>query len=174
VFAAASFELYLDLGPRRARAHFDRRLEDSLMRDALRKPRRRRGAALIEAVFCTAVLFYLVMGGVEFGWYMYAKHVVQSAARDGARAAIISGATHSSATSAVAYTMTNAAMQSSGYTCGFKNASTNATITDVSTVARGTGIKVTVSVNFSAFHVRPLGIIPANKAIVGITTLVKE
>ena len=153
------------------------------MPDAILKPhpgrharqrRRRRGAALIEAVFCTAVLFYLVMGGVEFGWYMYAKHVVQSAARDGARAAIVSGSTHAAATSAITYTMTNASMQNSGYTYSFKNASNNATITDVSAVARGTGIKVTVSVNFGAFNVRPLGIIPANKSIVGVTTLVKE
>jgi Flp pilus assembly protein TadG len=152
------------------------------MPDAILKPRpgrdarqrRRRGAALIEAVFCTAVLFYLVMGGVEFGWFMYAKHVVQSAARDGARAAIISGSTQSAATSAISYTMTNAAMQNSGYTYSFVNASNNATITDVSAVARGTGIKVTVSVNFGSFNVRPLGVIPANKAIVGITTLVKE
>jgi Flp pilus assembly protein TadG len=135
---------------------------------------RSRGAALIEAVFCTAVLFYLVMGGVEFGWYMYAKHVVQSAARDGARTAIISGSTHSASTTAISYTMTNASMQNSGYTYAFRNASNNAVISDVSAVTRGTGIKVTVSVNFGAFNVRPLGIIPANKAIVGVTTLVKE
>jgi Flp pilus assembly protein TadG len=139
-----------------------------------RRSRRRGGSALIEMVFCTAVLFYLVMGGVEFGWYMYAKHVVQSAARDGARAAIISGSTQTSATSAISYTMTNASMQSSGYTYSFVNASNGATISDVSTIARGTAIKVTVSVNFGAFNVRPLGVIPANKSIVGITTLVKE
>ena len=136
--------------------------------------RRSGGAAIIEMVVSLLVLFYLVMGGVEFGWYMYAKHVVQSAARDGARQAIVSSSTHSAATSAITYTMTNASMQSSGYTYNFKNAATNATITDVSTVTRGTGIKVTVSVNFGAFNVRPLGVIPANKAIVGVTTLIKE
>jgi hypothetical protein len=105
---------------------------------------------------------------------MYAKHVVQSAARDGARQAIVAGSTHAAATSAITYTMTNASMQSSGYTYNFKNAATNATITDVSAVTRGTGIKVTVSVNFGSLSVRPLGVIPANKAVVGVTTLIKE
>jgi Flp pilus assembly protein TadG len=114
------------------------------------------------------------MGGVEFGWYMYAKHVLQSAARDGARAAIVSGATHAQATGAISNSMSNASMGSSGYTYAFNNASTNATISDVSTVAKGTGIKVTVSVNFGSLNVRPLGIIPANKAVVGVTALVKE
>src|SRR5215211_5788642 len=114
------------------------------MRDKFR-PRRRngRGAALIETVFCTALLFSLVMGGIEFGWYMYAKHVVQSAARDGARAAIVYNSTHAQATGAISYTMSNASMGGSGYTYAFNNASTNAAISDVSTVVKGTGIKVT-------------------------------
>src|SRR3954463_11242730 len=90
----------------------------------LPRRRRQRGVSLIEMVFCSVVLFYLVMGGVEFGYFMFAKHVVQSAARDGARAAIINGAAQSDATSAISGTMTNASMQGSGYTYTIKNAAT--------------------------------------------------
>jgi Flp pilus assembly protein TadG len=123
-------------------------------------------------IFCVIVLFYLVMGGIEFGWFMYSKHVVQSAARDGARTAIVSGATHSSATNAISSTMSSAGF--SGYTTTFQNATTNATIADVSTVAKGTGIKVTVSVAFGSLNVRPLGVIPASKAVLGVTSMIKE
>jgi hypothetical protein len=105
---------------------------------------------------------------------MFAKHVVESAARDGARAAIVTSSTQTAANTAVSQTMSNAGMGSSGYTYTFKNATTNATISDVSTVARGTGIKVSVSLNFGALNVRPLGVIPANKTLVGTTTLMKE
>jgi Flp pilus assembly protein TadG len=146
----------------------DRRLHSRHFR------RRRRASTLIEMIFCLLVLFYLVMGGIEFGYFMFAKHVVQSAARDGARAAIVSGAAQSDATTAISNTMTNAAMQSSGYTYTIKNASTNATISDVSTVAKGTGIKVTVSLNFGNLNIRPLGVIASTKPVTATTTLVKE
>jgi Flp pilus assembly protein TadG len=148
----------------------------------LRGGRRRRsgGAAIIEMVISLLVLFYLVMGGVEFGWYLFSKHIVQSAARDGARAGIIGTATHAQVAAAVNDTMTSAGF-SSGYTTSYQRVVTSSTgtltystITDASTVSRGEGLRVTVSAPFSAFRVRPLGVIPATKTLTGVTTMIKE
>ena len=146
-----------------------------------RRRHRSRGAALLEMVVCFLVLFYLVMGGVEFGWYLYAKHIVQSAARDGARTGIIGTATHAQTVASITNTMNSAGFGSTGYTTQFEEVSagwtgalTYTTTTDITTVDRGSGLRVTVSAPFSAFNVRPLGIIPANKQITGVTTMVKE
>jgi Flp pilus assembly protein TadG len=147
-----------------------------------RSSRRRRnaGAAIIEMVISFLVLFYLVMGGVEFGWYMYARHVVQSAARDGARAGIVSGSTHAQANAAVNDTMAQAGF-STGYTTTYQRVVTSSggaltytTVTDISTIAKGEAVRVTVTAPFSAFRVRPLGVIPTTKNLTGITTMMKE
>lgn len=141
----------------------------------------RGGAALIEMVFSLMVLFSLVMGGVEFGWYLYSKHMVQSAARDGARTGIIGTATQAQANAAVSATMTSAGFSGTGYTTtyervipGSNGSLTYVTVSNISTVQRGEGLRVTVSAPFSAFRVRPLGLIAANKPVKGVTTMVKE
>lgn len=139
-----------------------------------RRPRRR-GNAVLEASLALPVLLYFSMGMVEFGQYFYAKHTVQSAARDACRQAILSTATQSAATTAGGNTMTAAGFGSSGYTLVFSNPSSPyQTYSDISTVSSGSGIKATVTVNYSAVGVRPLGIIPANKQVIGVTTMIKE
>ena len=134
---------------------------------------RGRGSAVMEASLALPVLLYFSMGMVEFGQYFYAKHTVQAAARDGCRQAILGTGTQSAATTAVANTMSAAGFASSGYSIVFT--STGGTVySDISTVAAGTAIQATVSVKYGSVGVRPLGVIPANKQVIGITTMVKE
>ena len=120
------------------------------------------------------VLLALSMGMIEFGQFFYAKHTIQAASRDGARTAILSSTTHSAATTAISNTMTAANISSGKYTYTFTNAATSATIADVGAVAKGTGIRVTVTATAGNVSVRPLGVIPAAKAITGVTTMIKE
>ncbi|QOV89267.1 TadE/TadG family type IV pilus assembly protein [Humisphaera borealis] len=134
----------------------------------------RRGNGVLEAALVLPVLLALSMGMVEFGQFFYMKHTIQAASRDGARTAILSSTTHSAAQTAITNTMNSANVASNKYTVTFTNASTSATISDVGSVAKGTGIKVTVSATAGTVSVRPLGVIPANKAIVGVTTMIKE
>jgi Flp pilus assembly protein TadG len=143
--------------------------------------RRARGVALIEMVVVFLVLFYLVMGGVEFGWYLYAKHMVQAAARDGARIGILSNTTHAQTVASVNATMASAGFQNVGYTTTFERITYGGgsslayiPVSDVDSVAQGEGLRVTVTVPFGAFNIRPLGVIPANKQLVGQTVMVKE
>ena len=51
------------------------------------------GASLVEFAFVASILFALVFGIIEFGWYLYGYIAVTSAAREGARVAIIKDAT---------------------------------------------------------------------------------
>ena len=136
--------------------------------------RARKGGAVLEVALVLPILLGLSMGSIEFGYFMYAKSTVQAAARDGARSAILGSCTQATATTAVSRVMTAAGMQATGYTTSFVNASTGANITDVSTVAAGTGITVRVSLTFGSLNVRPLGVIPASKPVVGSTTMTKE
>jgi Flp pilus assembly protein TadG len=137
--------------------------------------------AVIEMCVAMLVLFYLVMGGVEFGWYMFAKHTVQAAARDGARAGIINSTTYAGATAAVTQTMTAAGFGTITYTTTFQRVTGTSTgvlgyttTTNLSTINSGEGVRCTVTANFSNFRVRPLGVIPANKAVTGVSTMIRE
>ena len=144
-------------------------------RKAIPRRRYRRGNGVLEAALVLPVLLSLSMGMVEFGQFFYAKHTVQAASRDAARTAILSSVTHQQATDAAKNTMTAANIAASKYTVTFNNATTPfATITDVGAVAKGTGIKVTVTSTAGQISLRPLGVIPAAKAITGVTTMIKE
>jgi Flp pilus assembly protein TadG len=134
----------------------------------------RRGNGTVEAVLVLPVLLAFSFGMVEFGQFFYVKHTIQAASRDGCRTAILSTATHAQATQAVANTMGAGNFPSTTYTLTFTDPTSGSTISDISTVAKGNGIKVTVSANYGAVGVRPLRVIPANKQIVGVTTMVKE
>jgi Flp pilus assembly protein TadG len=53
----------------------------------------RRGAFTVEFALCAAIFFTVLMAGIEFTRFMYARHSVDQAAYEGARAGIIPGAT---------------------------------------------------------------------------------
>src|SRR5690349_10293272 len=53
--------------------------------------RRRRGSEVLEAALVFPILLALAFGTVEFGYYFYVEHNLESAAREGARAAVPAG-----------------------------------------------------------------------------------
>lgn len=128
----------------------------------------------MEAALVLPVLLALSMGMVEFGQFFFAKHTITAAARDGCRTAILSGSTHAEAVAAVHSTMNSAGYAQDKYTVRFSDPDTNATITNVALVQRGNGIRVTVRADFGDIGTRPLGVVPADKQVSGITTMIKE
>jgi hypothetical protein len=70
--------------------------------------------------------------------------------------------------------MNTGGLGNSGYTTSIINASSGTTIPDVSTVLRGTPIRVTVALSYGTVGVRPLGVIPADKQVIGVTTMIRE
>lgn len=134
-----------------------------------RSPRRRRGAEVLEMAMGLMVLMSLVFGGVEFGYYVFVKHAIQAATREGARNAVLVGATNSNVTTAVATAMTNAGLAGSGYTVTTSPA-------DITTAASGTQITVTVKCTWGVVGagVRPLSLISAGKAMNVSVVMLKE
>jgi Flp pilus assembly protein TadG len=129
--------------------------------------RSRRGNAVIEAVLVIPILLLLAFGTVEFGHFFFIKHSLQGAAREGARAAIVSGATNADVNNAVSTSMTAAGLQGSGYTVTTNPAS-------IADVASGTNISVTVQCNWGTVGVRPMAMINAGKVVKGVTVMRKE
>ena len=142
------------------------------MRNPAATRRRQSGGAVLEMALVLPILLYLAFGTVEFGYFFYVKHNVQSAAREGARAAIVPSATTSDVTTAISNSMTAAGLGSSGYTTSITDTSNNAV--RVSSVAAGTAIKVTVNCSWGTVGIRPLGLIGTGKQVTGSTVMRKE
>src|ERR1700675_2516893 len=81
--------------------------------------RRRRGSEVLEAALVFPILLALAFGTVEFGYYFYVEHNLESAAREGARAAVPAGldvsARADEVESAVDRVMTASGYQASDY-----------------------------------------------------------
>jgi Flp pilus assembly protein TadG len=120
-------------------------------------------------------LFFITMAMIEFGQYFLAKNTLQAAARDGARTAIITSATHTQAQQAVATTASAAGYSSGTYTVTFTDPTTTpgTTITNIATVTKGSPIRVTVTATLGTLAGRPL-LYLSDKQIVASTTMVKE
>ena len=128
---------------------------------------RRRGNAVIEAVLVIPILLLLAFGTVEFGHFFFIKHGVQGAAREGARAAIVAGATNADVNAAVNTSMTVSGLQGSGYVVTTNPA-------NIDGVASGTNISVIVECNWGTVGLRPMAMINANKVVRGATVMRKE
>ena len=92
---------------------------------------------------------------------------MQGAAREGARAAIVAGATNADVNAAVNTSMTASGLQSSGYVVTTNPA-------NIDGVASGTNISVTVECNWGTVGLRPMAMINTNKVVRGATVMRKE
>ena len=132
----------------------------------------RRGAAVLEMTAVMMTLLILAFGMVEAGYFLFIKHNMQAAAREGARAGIVPGANTQAVNNAVTATLQAAGLDGVSYTTRITN--TSDVNIDVATVPAGTAVKVTVSMRWGDVGVRPLGIIGANKYVKGGTVMRKE
>jgi Flp pilus assembly protein TadG len=135
--------------------------------------KRRSGGALIELMLMMPLLLALSFGAGEYGYAMYIKHTLQGAAREGSRAAVVSGATAADVQTAVDSAMLAAGFAQSKYTRPPTISPSTWT-----TATTGTAISVTVTAQWGTigFSVLPswLGGIPTTKSISGVTTMRKE
>ena len=131
------------------------------------KARSRRGNATLELSLTLGVLLSLTFGTVEFGHFFFVKNTLQGAAREGVRAAIPSGATSADVTTAVNGALTAA---------GFNTANFTVTVSpsNISTVAAGSAVSVTVSGTWGTVGLRPLGLIGSAKQVTGAAVMRKE
>lgn len=131
--------------------------------------RRRFGGSVLEMVLTLTILLNLTFGAVEFGYYYFCKNTIESASREGARAAIVSGAADSDVTTAVNAVLTAAGLTPANFTTSISpDLTTNPTA--------GTSITITITGNWGTVGsgFRPLGIIGSNKTLTGASVMRKE
>src|SRR5205809_930304 len=76
----------------------------------------RSGNAVLDMALVLPLLIAITFGAVEYGYALYIKHSLQSAAREGARAAIVAGATATNVQDVVDSSMSAAGFIQAKYT----------------------------------------------------------
>jgi Flp pilus assembly protein TadG len=133
-----------------------------------------RAAATLELALTMAILVNLTFGMVEFGYYFFVKNTMQGAAREGARAGIVSGATYSSSiTTAIRNNMSAAGFSNTGnYSFTVTDTTTSTTITTDAGLAAcspGDALQVSVQATWSVIGAgfRPMSLIGGSKIVSG-------
>jgi Flp pilus assembly protein TadG len=124
----------------------------------LRRPRR--GSEILEAALVFPILLALAFGTVEFGYYFYTEHNLESAAREGVRAAVPEGLTTTERAdeieSAVDRVMSASGYQQSDYDIG------------VDYLDNNSYVRVNVDLHWSSVSqgLRPMGMIRLDNDLV--------
>ena len=128
---------------------------------------RRHGGAILETALVLPVLMSITFGGIEFGYYFWVQSTLEGAARNGARAGIVTGAANTDVTTAVNAELTAAGLNTSAYKIVTSP-------TSISTATAGTNITVTVSSTWSQVGFKVLGIIGSSQSVSGVCLMRHE
>jgi Flp pilus assembly protein TadG len=135
----------------------------------------RGGAAIVELALTLGILFSVVYGTIEFGYYFFVKNTMEAAAREGCRAAIVSGGTNNSATTAAINQMVGSGLLPSGATT-MGNYTLSTTPSTIYGTSIGTEVTVTITATWGTVGsgFRPAQIIGASKTISAACSMRKE
>ncbi|MGB2937212.1 MAG: TadE/TadG family type IV pilus assembly protein [Phycisphaerae bacterium] len=131
------------------------------------KPRRRPGAAILEFALIAPLLLLLTFALIEYGWLFLKAEETNSAARHGARLAILPDATNAHVLASIAGIMDTAGMGDSGYSVTFSPG-------DVSTVPPGETVTVEVSVLYGNVAIMGLAMVPVPGTLRASVSMAKE
>ena len=131
----------------------------------------RSGASILEMALTLGILLSLSFGTVEFGYFFFVKNTIQGAAREGARVAITPAASNSDVTTAVNATLQAAGMRPADFTITVKVAGV---VANCNTATAGQAVEVGVQATWGSVGLRPLGVLDAGKAVLGVATMRKE
>jgi Flp pilus assembly protein TadG len=125
---------------------------------------KRRGAAAVEFAIVLPVFVILVFGMIEYGRMVMVQQVITNASREGARTAVLDGATTTSVQAAVTSYLTDAKI--SGGTANVNPSPASA--------GSGDPITVTVNIPFSAVSWLPSPMYLGGKTLSASTTMRRE
>ncbi|MHC4638242.1 MAG: TadE/TadG family type IV pilus assembly protein [Planctomycetota bacterium] len=126
---------------------------------------RYRGAATIEAAIVFPLLILLTFGIIEYGWMFLKAHQITNATRHGCRIAIRANATNAEVMSSI-----NSLLDTANIT-GSQVAITPG---DLSLVAMGETIEVSVTVPWANIAIMDMPFLPKPANIHAFTTMAKE
>ncbi len=129
--------------------------------------RNRRGSAVVEFAIVAPVFFAFTLGMIEVGRAVMVQQILTTASREGARQAVLDGATQSAVTTFVTSYLTSASVSSGGATVAFNPS--------LPTASGYTGpVTVTVSVPFSQVTWSPSPIFLKGTTLTASTTMQRE
>jgi Flp pilus assembly protein TadG len=131
-------------------------------RPADRGRRRHRGSEVLEMALVMPILLGLIFGMIEFGYFFYLKHNLQSAAREGARVGSTLNGTDGDAVAKASAFLTAANLPSGSFS--------------ISSTTSGDKITVTVQATWGQVGILHLPFIPLadDKLVSGVTVMRKE
>ena len=125
----------------------------------------RRGAAVVEFAIVAPVFFLLVFGMIEYGRLVMVQQILTNASREGARRAVLDGATTAEVTTAVTTYLTNARISGS---------SVAVSPNPPNTAAFGAPVTVTVSVPFNQVSWLPSPIFLGGQTMTAASVMRRE
>jgi len=152
---------------------------------------RRGGAVTLEMALTLSILFSICYGLIEFGYYFYVKNTMEGAAREGRRAAIVTGATIAAANSAVENQLQVANLVPSGttasgtgtytignYTVTYTDSTTSTTLNSstLPTMPIGDTLTTTITATWGTVGAgfRPMALIGSSKTLTTASAMRKE
>jgi Flp pilus assembly protein TadG len=126
---------------------------------------KRRGAAVVEFAIVAPVLLLLLLGMIECGRMIMVQQSITTAAREGARTAIVEGTSASSATASVQSFLSGTGIRGATVTVGPNK---------TGSVPHGQPITVTVSVPFSEVSWLPHPFFFGRKTLTSTATMRRE
>lgn len=127
--------------------------------------RNRRGAAVVEFALVAPVFFVMVLGMIEYGRLIMVQQILTNASREGARVAVLDGATTSQVTTQVTSYLSNASI----------NGATTTVNPDPPTSAGyGAPVTITVTVSFNQVSWLPTPIFLSGRVLTAKTVMRRE
>jgi len=127
--------------------------------------RKRRGAAVVEFAVVAPVFFLLVFGMIEYGRMVMVQQVITNASREGARTAVLDGATTAEVESTIESYLQSA---------GISGATVTVTPNPPSNAGFGEPVTVTVEVGFDEVSWLPSPMFLGGQSLVAQTVMRRE
>jgi Flp pilus assembly protein TadG len=127
--------------------------------------KKRQGVAAVEFAVVAPLFFLLILGMIEFGRMVMVQQVITNGSREGARVAVLDGATTTEVTTAVQDYLTNSAVN---------GATVTVTPNPPNSAGYGEPVTVTVSVPFNQVSWLPSPIFLGGNTLVASTVMRRE
>lgn len=132
-----------------------------------KRQRKGRGVASVEMAIVLPLLLLLTLGLIEYSWMFLKKQTMTNSARQGARVGARLDATTGDILNAVDEVMTAAGLSGSGYTVTIDPL-------DVTSLAPGQPLRVTVQLSYNNIGLIQLPIIPTPNQLTSSAVMARE
>lgn len=135
--------------------------------------RRRRGITLVQAVLVLPILLLITFGLIEYGFLFLKAQQLENTVRQAARTGALPDANNTRVNTLVSSMMTDARLQSSGYTVSITQYGSSTPV-DVGAVSPGQMLSVTITIPYDNISITRAPLIPVPTQLKRTVTMAKE